>query len=54
MQTYDYHFILYMKIGLSGEAKRYNDPNSPHASKFTASDNLPTGRAMTWYKVNTL
>ncbi|KAG6739516.1 hypothetical protein POTOM_057117 [Populus tomentosa] len=38
------------KIGLSGEAKRYNDPNSPHASKFTASDNLPTGRAMTWYK----
>ncbi|KAL9376580.1 hypothetical protein Peur_030700 [Populus x canadensis] len=38
------------KIGLSGEAKRYNDPHSPHASKFTASDNLPTGRAMTWYK----
>ncbi|KDP33945.1 hypothetical protein JCGZ_07516 [Jatropha curcas] len=38
------------KIGLHGEAKRLYDPNSLHGNLFRTSDELPVGRAMTWYK----
>ncbi|OMO93429.1 hypothetical protein COLO4_16860 [Corchorus olitorius] len=41
------------KVGLNGEAKRFHDPNSPHAPQWkTAVDieELPTDRSMTWYK----
>ncbi|XWS49458.1 hypothetical protein CRYUN_Cryun12cG0005400 [Craigia yunnanensis] len=38
------------KIGLNGEVKRLNDPNSPYARLWRTSAELPTGRPMTWYK----
>ncbi|PON64509.1 Glycoside hydrolase [Parasponia andersonii] len=41
------------KVGLNGEAKRFFDPTSSRAPWRTSKSNeLPTGRRMTWYKAS--
>ncbi|KAF5748404.1 hypothetical protein HS088_TW04G00357 [Tripterygium wilfordii] len=38
------------KVGLNGEAKHLHDPNSIHNNVWSASQKVPAGRPMTWYK----
>ncbi|KAF3450937.1 hypothetical protein FNV43_RR07026 [Rhamnella rubrinervis] len=39
------------KVGLNGEGKRFYDPDSRN-TKWRTSDEIPTGRRMTWYKAS--
>ena len=38
------------KVGLNGEANQLYNPNRAHLRRWKATQNVPVGRLMTWYK----